>query len=75
MSDDLCIHEMENCAICKPPEAKEARIYCVEPGCKEFVNDDRWSKTKAEGWFFKKNDDAYCPEHVPDWVEGWRAKR
>jgi hypothetical protein len=30
----------------------------------------------VEGWFFSRQDDlAYCPEHVPGWVPGWRARK
>jgi hypothetical protein len=28
------------------------------------------------GWFFSfKDDAAYCPEHVPGWVPGWRERK
>lgn len=43
--------------------------------CTSRVKNHRWGLTKAEGWFFtKKKDEAYCPEHVPGWVEEWRLK-
>ncbi len=30
----------------------------------------------VEGWFFSRGtDDAFCPEHIPDWVAGWRARQ
>lgn len=51
-------------------------IGCVEPGCDEQIKDHRWGKTKASGWFFSRdNTQAFCPEHVPDWVAGWRARK
>jgi hypothetical protein len=36
-----------------------------------------WGQQKAqnEGWFFQKNGDTFCPEHVPAWVGPWRASR
>lgn len=51
-------------------------IQCDEEGCEAKVKNHRWGKTKAEDWFFERQDDiAWCPDHVPDWVESWRAKR
>lgn len=45
-------------------------IYCEE--CGMDMKNDAWRKIKAEGWFFKKNGEAYCPDDIPDWVEEWR---
>lgn len=51
-------------------------IGCAGPECREKVKNHRWGKTKAVGWFFSREDDkAYCPKHVPEWVEEWRKKR
>jgi len=37
----------------------------------------KWNIMKAEreGWFFQKDGTCWCPKHVPEWVEEWRAKR
>lgn len=46
--------------------------------CDKTVKDNRWAKIHAhdEGWFITKDDSkAYCPDHVPEWVADWRAKR
>jgi hypothetical protein len=49
-----------------------------EPPCPaEFRNTGRWAQTRAQeaGWFFPRNEDkAYCPNHNPWWVAGWRAR-
>lgn len=54
-------------------------IVCDEDGCNARAKNHRWGKVKAEGWFFFRRDGledaAYCPEHVPAWVEKWRAWR
>lgn len=50
---------------------------CAQPGCTASFRDHRWGATKAhdEGWFLQQNGDAWCPEHVPDWVAQWRKKQ
>jgi hypothetical protein len=51
-------------------------IVCDEPRCKASIRNHRWGKTKAGDWFFARgNDDAYCPKHVPAWVQAWREKK
>lgn len=53
-----------------------SRVRCDGPDCAAAVENHRWGRTKAAGWFFTRDDDqAWCPEHVPDWVAEWRAKR
>ena len=49
--------------------------HCSEPGCPATVKNHRWGHTKAyPAWFFSmKTDDAWCPDHLPDWVGPWRA--
>lgn len=46
-------------------------------GCKARYKTHHWGKKEAarEGWFFQKNGDAFCPKHVPEWVEEWRARQ
>lgn len=52
-------------------------IKCAEAGC-DSVWPDRssWDAIKAHGagWLLMKNGDAWCPEHLPEWVPRWRAK-
>lgn len=45
--------------------------------CDRTVPGHRWGKIKAQdqGWFFAKDGAAFCPEHVPEWVEEWRARK
>lgn len=49
---------------------------CSKEGCDKKYKDHSWGKIKAggKGWFFQKDGTAYCPEHVPDWVEEWRGR-
>lgn len=50
---------------------------CSHPGCTQAVLNHRWAHLRAQtdGWFFQRNNTAWCPDHVPDWVPAWRAKR
>jgi hypothetical protein len=50
-------------------------IHCSHTGCTNTVQNSQWGKTKADGWFFGKNGQAFCHEHIPGWVTDWRAKR
>ena len=52
------------------------RTVCTEDGCAASVPNHRWGHTLAEGWFFSRREKtAHCPEHLPDWVEAWRARK
>lgn len=50
---------------------------CAKPGCENSYRVHRWGSTKAvgDGWFIQKDDTAWCPEHVPEWVGEWRARQ
>lgn len=50
---------------------------CAHPGCPAAFRDHAWGATKAhkDGWFHGKDGNSFCPEHVPEWVEAWRARR
>lgn len=50
---------------------------CAWPGCEAQYKDHRWGSIKAHaaGWFIQKDGTAWCPDHVPDWVEAWRARK
>jgi hypothetical protein len=30
---------------------------------------------RKTGWFIMKDGTAYCPAHIPLWVEGWRKRK
>lgn len=32
-------------------------------------------RANADGWFQQKDGTAFCPSHVPAWVQPWRARR
>ena len=67
MSDDYeYAPSPDECCICHTK---------IEPGASGRVS--KWLVMKAgrEGWFFQRDGTAYCPEHVPDWVEGWRVRQ
>jgi hypothetical protein len=46
-------------------------ITCCQ--CDRSIAGHKWGKIQSEGWFFSKNGSAYCPDHIPDWVDKWRA--
>ncbi len=53
---------------------EDGKIQCEE--CEAQIENHRWGKTKAQNWFFTRDGEkAYCPKHVPSWVEDWREKR
>lgn len=47
---------------------------CSVEGCTNSVPQGHWAKGR-ENWFFQRNGDNFCPEHIPAWVEGWRKKK
>lgn len=53
-------------------------IVCDAQPCEAKIKNHRWGKIKAAGWFFYRrdglHDTALCPDHVPAWVDGWRAR-
>ena len=58
---------MGDCSVCNaeiPPNPNTGRV-------------GKWNIMRAEreGWFFQKDGTTYCPEHVPAWVAGWRARQ
>jgi len=46
---------------------------CSNPDCEETIPSNKFSHIKS-GWFFQKNGDSWCPEHIPDWYEEWKKK-
>lgn len=61
-----------------PKHEEEPQGKCTKKGCINIFRDrHQWDRSEAHkaGWFFQKNGDVWCPEHIPDWVNEWRAKR
>ena len=56
-------------------EPQTTFIECSADGCEAKVANHRWGHIKAAGWFFQKTGEAWCPDHTPDWVTAWRAKK
>lgn len=52
-----------------------ALLRCAGPGCQASIPDHAWGHTKAAGWFLQKDGRAWCPEHQPGWLQGWRNRR
>lgn len=54
-----------------------ATTHCAFITCICSFPDHRWGAIRAfnEGWFVEKNGTAWCPDHVPEWVADWRARR
>lgn len=51
-------------------------VQCDHQGCQQQVANHRWGKIKAEHWFFgRDNHQAFCPEHLPEWVVPWRETK
>lgn len=51
---------------------------CSESSCNEsFRGSSKWSSIRAsnEGWFLQRDGTVWCPKHIPDWVEKWRANK
>lgn len=50
---------------------------CSHPDCNQEFKDHAWGHIHAhnQGWFEQKNGDVWCPNHIPDWVAKWRAKK
>jgi hypothetical protein len=50
---------------------------CKHDGCKRTCVNNYHENIRSgeEGWFFQRNGDAWCPDHNPEWVIEWRAKK
>lgn len=51
-------------------------VHCSFPDCPKKVYAAKVTMIKAhyEGWFFTKNDQQWCPDHLPAWVGPWRER-
>lgn len=49
---------------------------CAQVGCEETFMPHHWGNIRAQndGWFLQKNGDAWCPDHIPEWVAEWRQR-
>lgn len=55
----------------------EDLIYCSDFLCDETVKDNSRHRATAreKGWFIRRNgQQAYCPEHWPEWAKEWMKK-
>lgn len=53
------------------------RKRCSRSSCEKSFVPHRWGNSEArfQGWFLQRNGEAWCPDHHPDWVTEWRAKK
>lgn len=61
----------------QPPDGTVVRdVPCAWPECPATYKQHRWGMTKAHGagWMIQKDGTSWCPEHLPEWVEAWRAR-
>lgn len=56
-----------------PPEPDHR---CKQPDCTATIpKAHKWAKIKS-AWFISKDEkEAWCPDHLPEWVAGWREKQ
>lgn len=57
------------------PRRETTYTTCAAEGCTNKYANHRWGKTKADDWFHQKDGTSWCPNHIPDWVAGWRASK
>jgi len=50
-------------------------IKCAEPECEHTIKSHAWSVIKNDGWFHQWSGNSWCPDHHPEWVAEWRAKK
>ena len=58
--------------------ASEHPTRCSHEKCPASVPGSKWAHVKAtaeQGWLFLKNGETYCPDHLPEWVAAWRARK
>jgi hypothetical protein len=48
---------------------------CAQKDCNNEIPSHAWSIIKTEGWFHQMDSKSWCPEHTPEWVAEWRAKK
>jgi hypothetical protein len=53
-------------------------VRCSANGCTVTHPGDKFASIRAKdaGWFHRRDgSEAFCPEHLPDWVVSWRARK
>jgi hypothetical protein len=50
-------------------------IVCASPDCANEMPSHAWAVIKTENWFHQMDGNSWCPEHTPEWVAAWRAKK
>lgn len=52
-------------------------IKCDGLMCDKQFKNNYWASVKeGKDWFIPKNDNlAFCPDHLPSWVQEWRSKK
>lgn len=54
-------------------------VFCArreDLGCTASYQDNKFASIRAHdaGWFRSYQEEkSYCPDHLPEWVPGWRA--
>lgn len=48
--------------------------HCSHEVCAATIPGHAWGHIKS-GWFFQRDGTQYCPEHTPEWVAEWRARK
>jgi hypothetical protein len=45
--------------------------------CEATAGGSKWANVRAHdaGWFEMRDGRAWCPRHVPEWVQGWRQQQ
>lgn len=56
--------------------AQDHPVTCSHPGCNAAHPGSKWDNIQAgrDGWFHQRDGNAYCPKHVPKWVNRRRAR-
>ena len=58
-------------------DMSEGLIHCDHLECTASFKTSYWASIHAysDGWFVKRNGEAYCPEHQPPWLAEWRERK
>ncbi len=50
-------------------------VKCEIKLCDKTYPNHKWGRIKAKGWFIELNGRSWCPDHIPEWVASWRARK
>lgn len=53
-------------------------VTCMKDECEKTLTygNHRWDKIRGEsGWFLQRTGENWCPDHHPEWVTEWRARK